>query len=60
MNGRIWVVEGWDGEREKWNPLFSRSTRAYARKAQTDAFQRNAKRGRNTRVVQYVRQGGAR
>jgi hypothetical protein len=58
MSGRIWVVEGWDGA--KWNPLFSRSTRAYARKSQPDAFQRNAKRGRNTRVVQYVRQGGAR
>jgi hypothetical protein len=57
MSGRIWVVEVNDGTRTvpQWHVVAWRSTRSFARSAQV--ARGDAAR---TRVVQYVRQGGAR
>ncbi len=59
MSGRIWVVEENLGSRAQpswWAMRDVRDTRALARKAQVAA----KRAGYVTRVVQYVRQGGAR
>jgi hypothetical protein len=59
MSGRIWVVEENMGSRAQpawWATSFVRDTRALARRAQLTA----KSAGYVTRVVQYVRQGGAR
>ena len=59
MSGRIWVVEENMGTRTRpawWATSFVRDTRELARKAQGAA----KRAGYVTRVVQYVRQGGAR
>ena len=57
MSGRIWAIEINSGTRTapKWHVVAWRGTRAFARDEQI-------KRGdaARTRVVQYVRQGGAR
>jgi hypothetical protein len=57
MSGRIWVVEINDGTRTapRWHVVAWRSTRAFARSAQVSRGD-----AARTRVVQYVRQGGAR
>ena len=56
MSGRIWVVEANVGSRKmpEWHVIAWRATRAVARKSSM----REA--NMPTRVVQYVRQGGAR
>ena len=59
MSGRIWVVEWNMGSRTSpnWRPTLAiRNTRALARQAQ--AVGKRA--GMTSRVVPYVRQGGAR
>lgn len=57
MSGRIWAIEINSGTRTapKWHVVTWRGTRAFAR-------DERIKRGdaARTRVVQYVRQGGAR
>ena len=57
MSGRIWVVEINAGTRTapQWYVVTWRSTRAFARSAQVSRGD-----AARTRVVQYVRQGGAR
>lgn len=58
MSGRIWVVEWNMGKRMeiRWVPEAVSPTRAKARMAQAKIRED----GWRTRVVQYVRQGGAR
>ena len=56
MSGRIWVVETWTKSSPVWVPMTYSTTRKEAREDAKEERQWVTK----TRVVQYVRQGGAR
>ena len=64
MSGRIWVIEQNEGTRAKpkWWPLGFEDTRADARRraAADRKHSKHLNAGEQYRVVQYVRQGGAR
>ena len=59
MSGRLWVVEINAGTRTapRWLPVAYRGTRVEARQTKTQAWHDATC---PSRVVQYVRQGGAR
>lgn len=59
-DGLFWVIEGFDKARSQWMPLKNCVTRSEARKTQVEIKCGRQNRGALTRVVQYVRQGGAR
>ena len=63
MSGRIWVVElqrKKSNAEKEWVPFTWESTRSEVRSTQNRVRNLAGFRGYRSRVVQYVRQGGAR